>query len=259
MYSPWRFIRTFIVAAALLTAGNAHAIVLDWSHVSWAPGSLSNSYDIDGHPTNGNDITIALSGNTNKLTVDPATGAAAPHIGNSLQGGHGGDHSLFIGGDLSTQTNFTVTVSFTGGLNAATNVSFKLFDIDMGVDREKILNIYGLLSDGTRVAATITDLGSAVSANGTGLSQVLTGNVASADTGASSGNGNATFSFGAHAITSFTFDFKNDGGPPRFQSIGLYDIDFTPVPEINPTVVGAAACLFAGLMAIRFRRTPRAA
>jgi hypothetical protein len=259
MYFSWRLIRTLTVAAALLTAGNAHAIVLNWSDVSWKPGSLSNSYDIDGHPTNGNDITIALSGNTNKLTVDPATGMAAPHIGNSLQGGHGGDHSLFLGGDLSTQTNFTVTVSFTGGSNAASNVSFKLFDIDMGVDRERILNIYGLLSDGTRVAATISGIGSAVSLTGTGLSQVLTGNVASADTGANSGNGNATISFGAHTITSFTFDFKNDGGPARFQSIGLFDIDFTPVPEINPAVVGAAACLFAGVIAFRFRRAPRAA
>lgn len=256
MCFSWRSLSTF-TAAVLLAAGNAHAVVLDWSNVAWTPGSLSNSYDVDG--TVGNDITIALSGNTNKLTVDPATGIAAPHINNSLQGGYGGDHSLYLGGDLSTQTNFTVTVTFTGQYNAATNVSFTIFDIDMGADREKILNIYGLLSDGTKVAGTITGLGSAVSLAGTGLSQVLTGNAAVDNTGANSGNGNATISFGSHAITSFSFDFKNDGGPPRFQSIGLFDIDFTPVPEINPAWVGAGACVLGGFIALRFRRTPNAA
>jgi hypothetical protein len=258
MYFPWRRLSTF-TAAILLAAGNAHAVVLDWSNVAWTPGSLSNSYDVDGYAPNGNDITIAISGNTNKLTVNPATGVAAPSIANSLQGGYGGDHSLFLGGDLSTQTNFTVTVTFTGQYNAATGVSFTIFDIDMGVDREKIVNIWGVLSDGTRVAPTISGLGSAVSLTGTGLSQVLTGNAAVADTGANSGNGNATISFGSHAIRSFSFDFQNDGGPARFQSIGLYDINFTPVPEINPAFVGAGACVLGGLIALRSRRTRNAA
>ena len=257
MYFPWRSLSTF-TAAILLAAGSAHGVVLNWSNVAWVPGSLSNSYDIDGYAANGNDITIALTGNVNKLTIDPVTGIAAPHVGNSLHGGYGGDHSLFLGGDLSTQTNFTVTVSFTGQYGAATDVSFTIFDIDMGVDRERIVNIYGVLSDGTRVAPIISGLGSAVSLTGTGLSQVLTGTAVAEDTGVNSGNGNATFSFGSYAITSFTFDFKNDGGPPRFQSIGLYDINFTPVPEINPAFIGVGACVLGGFIALRMRRTPKA-
>ena len=253
MYFPWRLLRTSTAAIFLIAAADVHAVVLDWSNVTWAPGSLSNSYDIDGYAGNGNDITIAVSGNTNKLTTDPVTGLPSPSISNSLEGGYGGDHSLFLGGDLSTQTNFTVTVTFTGQYNAATGVSFSLFDIDMGVDREKILNIYGVLADGTRIAPTISGLGSAVTLSGTGLSQVLTGNVASSDTGTSSGNGNATISFGAYAITSFSFDFKNDGGPPRFQSIGLYDISFTPVPEINPAWTAVLSCLAAAGFILRHR------
>lgn len=163
MYFARRCLRIF-GAALFAAAAHAHAVVLDWSAVSWTPGSLSNSYHVDGYTHNGNDITIGITGNTNKLTTDPATGLAAPGISNSLEGGTGGDHSLILAGDLSTQTNFTVTVTFTGQYNAATEVSFKIFDIDMGTDREKILNIYGLLSDGvTKVAPTITDLGASVS------------------------------------------------------------------------------------------------
>ena len=245
MYAPRRFFGIF-GAAMLAAVAHSHAIVLDWSTVSWAPGSLSNAYDIDGFSQNGNDISITVSGNTNKLTTDPVTGLAAPSIAASLEGGTGGDHSLILAGDLSTQTNFTVTVTFTGMYNAATDVSFTIFDIDMGVDREKILNIYGLLSNGTKVAPTITNLGSAVTLNGTDFTQVLTGNAASPDTGPNSANGNVTISFGNVAIQSFTFDFKNDGGPPRFQSVSLYDINFTPVPEINPALTAALSCFTAG-------------
>ena len=253
MLCTWR-LPLIIAAAIVLMAGNARAVVLDWSNVTWTPGSLSNSYDIDGYTSNGNDITVSISGNTNKLTVDPVTGLAAPSISNSLQGGYGGDHSLFLGGDLSTQTNFTVTVLFTGRYNAATDVSFSLFDVDMGADHEKILNIYALLSDGSKVAATISGVGSAVTLSGLGLAQLLTGNAAAADTGAGSGNGNATIGFGSLAITGFSFDFKNDGGPPRFQSIGLFDINFTPVPEINPAWIGGAICVIGAFAAIRLRR-----
>ena len=127
----------------------------------------------------------------------------------------------------------------------------------MGIDHEKILTIYGLLSDGTKVAPTISGVGSAIALSGTGLNQVLTGNAAAADTGAGSANGNATISFGSYAITGFTFDFKNDGGPPRFQSIGMFDINFTPVPEVNPAWIGAGACAIAALAALWRRRKTR--
>ena len=85
MKNAWRFL-LFTATASLLVAGNAHAVVLNWSNVTWTPGSLSNSYDVDGFTSNGNDLTVAISGNTNKLTVDPVTGIAAPNISNSLAG-----------------------------------------------------------------------------------------------------------------------------------------------------------------------------
>lgn len=152
-----------------------------------------------------------------------------------------------------------VTVTFTGQYNAALNVSFSLFDIDNGPDREKIVNIYGLLSDGvTKVAPSVTVQNpGTVSLTGSGLTQTLTGNVASPDTGVNSSNGNATFNFGNTAIGSFSFDFKNEGGAPRFQAIALYDITFTPVPEVNPAISGGVACIFAVLITLRMQRRRR--
>jgi hypothetical protein len=127
----------------------------------------------------------------------------------------------------------------------------------MGSDHEKIVNNFALLSDGSKVAATISGVGSAITLSGVGLAHVLTGNAAVADTGAGSANGNATIGFGSTAITGFSFDFKNDGGPPRFQSIGLFDINFTPVPEINPAWAGGSACLIAAFATFWRRRKAR--
>ena len=57
----------------------APAVTLDWSTVTWTAGSLSNSYDVD--PTNpGNDITIAMSGNTGNFN------SGSPSIGTGLGG-----------------------------------------------------------------------------------------------------------------------------------------------------------------------------
>lgn len=259
MSTPQRF-PGILFALFLGAVAHADAVVLDWSTVAWTPGSLTNSYDVDGNTANGNDITITITGNTPNLTTDPGTGKASPAISSTLEGGMAGDKSLFIGGNLSTQTNFTVTVTFTGDRNAATGVSFSIFDIDFGPDHEKIQNIYGKLSDGTQVFPTITSLGSAITPSGSDLGLVLTGANAAADTGATSADGNATFSFGNTAISSFTFDFKNDGGPPRFQAISLFDINFTPVPEMNPALVGAASSAMAAVIALlRCRRAERTA
>ncbi len=59
----------FVCAAALAVSTSLHAatLTLDWNLVTWAPGQLSQSFDID--PSNpGNDITITVSGNTNRIS-----------------------------------------------------------------------------------------------------------------------------------------------------------------------------------------------
>jgi hypothetical protein len=87
---------------------------------------------------------------------------------------------------------------------------------------------------------------------GSGLSQVVNGTATVGDTGTASSAGNVMISFGSTAISSFTFtygsgsDTKND---PTAQHIGLHDITFTPVPEINPALSAALSCFAAtGLM-----------
>jgi hypothetical protein len=218
---------------------------------------LVNSYDLTGDAVN--DITVTItSKQANIWANDPTTGTQTPVVNQTLTGGLSPvENSLMLAANLKTQSDVTVQLSFTGGNGAlntpgAANVSFTIFDIDVSTNSDIISGIYGVAPDGTHVAATITNVGSTVTLTGSGLTQTLTGNGPSPD---NSGNGNATISFGAAIITDVFFTFSNTAGAPRYQDIGIGDITFTPVPEINPATASAISCLLAvGLTVFAHRR-----
>ena len=236
---------------------SAHALVLDWDAVTWNDGSLINSYDLNSDAVD--DITVRItSQQANIWATDPTSGTQTPTINQTLTGGLSPvENSLMLAANLKTHSDATVQLTFTGGpYPGADNVSFTIFDIDITTNADIISNIYGVALDGTNVAATITDVGSAVTLSGTGLNQVLTGNTASAN---NSSNGNATISFGSTIITDVFFTFSNTAGAPRYQDIALSDISFTPVPEMNPAATAAASCIAAmGLTVLLQRRARRA-
>jgi hypothetical protein len=253
-----RFWAFAAVSLALLggLADTARALVVDWDAVAWTDGALNNSLDVNNDGIN--DITVAMtSQQANIWANDPATGTQTPTVNQSLTGGlTPAQNSLNLAANLKTQSNLTVHLTFTGAQAGAFNVSFTIFDIDVTTNADIIDTIYGVALNGTHIAATITNVGSAVDHTGTGLNQVLEGNVASADT---SSNGNATISFGSAIITDVFFTFSNTSGAPRFQNIGIGDINFTPVPEVNPAAVAGASCIAAiGLTVLLQRRARRA-
>jgi hypothetical protein len=260
--SRYRTVTVFGLSLALLLAVwavPAKALVLDWDGVTWTPGSLSNSFNLNGDAFN--DVTVAItSQNPNIFTNDPTTGTMTPAINQTMTGGLvPAQNSLIIAANLHTNSNLTVHFSFTGGtagnLPGANNVSFTIFDIDVTTNSDIISNIYGVAPDGTHVAATISNLGSAVTPGGSGLTQTLTGNAASAN---NSSNGNATISFGSTLITDLYFTFGNTAGAPRYQDIGIGDLTFTPVPEINPAISASISSFIAvGLTVLMQRRAKK--
>lgn len=252
------FAAVFLVVLGGL-ATPAHALILDWDSVAWNDGSLINSYDLNSDTIN--DITVTItSQQANIWATDPATGTQTPTVNQSLTGGLVPvEDALNLAANLKTHSDVTIQLSFTGALEGAANVSFTLFDIDVTTNSDIISEIYGVAYDGTHIAATITNVGSAVTLSGTGLNQVLTGNTASADSGPGSSNGNATISFGSTIITDVFFTFSNTAGAPRFQNIAVGDISFTPVPEMNPATTTAACCVAAMVLAILLQRRARRA
>ena len=233
-----------------------HAVTLDWDGVSWTPGSLSNSYDIDPLRA-GNDITLALTGNTGQFA--PKNGFAMPSTQNFIEGGLSPvQNALVLHLDLAnTSQSVTMTVNFSAQYTqGVANVSFTIFDVDFssGGFQDQLRSITALSIDGTTLIAPTITTSSANSVSGTGFNKVVTGVSGNTDTGATSGNGNVTISFGAAAIKSFTFIYGSGStapADPTTQGIALHDITFTPVPEINPAWSTVASCLIAAVFILR--------
>jgi hypothetical protein len=247
--------RVGIVGAICLLIGlastrSANALVLDWDGVAWSPGSLINSYDLNGDSVN--DVTVTVnSQQANIWQNDPTSGIQTPLVNKTLTGGIlPPQNSLMLAANLHTNSSATIQLSFPATLGSI-NVSFTIFDIDVTTNSDIISNIYGVALDGTHIAATITNVGPAVILSGSGLTYKLTGNAASPD---NSSNGNATISFGSNMITDVFFTFGNTAGAPRYQDIAIGDINFTPVPEMNPAAVSVGSCLLAAGMTVLVHR-----
>ena len=251
------------LACAFPRAG--HAIVLDWSSVTWTPGSLSNSYDIDS-ASPGNDITITIGGSTGELTTDPVSGLMSPDISTAHEGGQTPVRpSLNLAMDLGKQDRvITVTITFSNEYALGIEgLSFTIFGIDRPSAAandyiDQLRSIQGTSITGTSMAPTISGVGSSVSLTGSGLSQVLTATNAVARAGATSSSGNATLSFGP-GVRSVSFSFGDDNpafNNPIPQDISLGSINFSPVPEVNPALGAAVICALA--VTVRRWKTRRA-
>lgn len=248
-----RFLRSAMIAPFLVATANA--VTLDWSGVTWTPGSLNNSYDVD--PANpGNDATFALSGNTSQFIN------SAPAINTNLQGGLAvAPQALNLFVDFASQAqSVTVNVAFSPSYTlGVTDVSFTIFDVDAvngggSSFQDVIRSIVGIAPDGSQVAATLTTSATpSYTVTGTGLNQVVAGAANSNNTGAGSENGNVTISF-TGPITSFSFVYgagTNTIADPTQQQISMSNLTFTPVPEINPTWSAVGSCLLAAVLILR--------
>lgn len=251
----------FVVALAALSR-TVQGVTLDWDSVTWAAGTFSHGYDIDATKA-GNDITVTVSGNTAQLQPELVSPyPQTPAITKDFLGGLGTAQntlSLAVNFTDKTQT-ITVTVDFSALYTLGVqNVSFTIFDVDFSnvsnnTYQDQLSSITALSIDGTTpVAPTITTSVSNAR-TGSGLTQVVTGNASVNDLGSNTGNGNVTISFGATAIKSFTFTYGSGSGTvddPTYQHIGVHDITFTPVPEINPAWSALGSCLLAGALILR--------
>jgi hypothetical protein len=235
-----------------LGSGSAQAVLLDWSGVSWTGGTLANSYNPDSTFV-GDDLTIAVSGDTGKLR------SGYPKIDSTFNS----VNALQLLGDFNKEEqSLTVTVTFnynTWLANGAYDVSFQLFDIDTdGTYVDQIRSITATTLQGGTIGATLTGGSSVALANNGTVSATATG---TALEGPSSTGGNLNVDFGTNIITELTFTFGNDPGAknnPREQDLGIYNITFKKhaIPETGTSLIAAAGC---GLTALfgrwRWRRS----
>jgi hypothetical protein len=248
-----------ILAIALFTTSTARSALVDWSTLSWAAGSLSNSYDVDPSSPD-NDATFTITGDTGQFTTALASGVQTPAITSDLTGGFPAGHmSLQLSVDFAASSqSVTVTIDFSN-LYAfgVANVSFKLFDVDFRNSggnsyQDLISGIYATSITGTLIAPTITGSANNTVA-GSGINQTVTGTAQTAD---NSSAANATISFNTINIRSVTFTYSSTSAfaDPTYQHIALDNISYSTVPEANNYWVGLFGCIVAMLSALKRSR-----
>jgi hypothetical protein len=248
----------FLLCATCRPVG---ATLVDWNTLTWAPGSLSNSYDVDpGHA--GNDVTVAVTGDTGQLVNALGTSTLTPAITSNLTGGFTPVHpSLQMSVDFASNAqSITITLNFSAYVTGVNNVSFNLFDIDFrnsggNTYQDTISSITATNTTGGSIAPTITGLGRFVSLSGSGLGQTLTGTGVANDT---SSDGNATISFNANNISSISFTYSSSAmfANPTYQHIALDNISFTPTPEVNAGWISMAFCGLIAATSLRRKQKP---
>jgi hypothetical protein len=259
-----QFFSRFLVFLCLgsLLSPIAQGITLDWDTVTWTAGTLSHSYDVDPAKA-GNDITVSVSGNTSRLTTELVSpNPMTPAITTDFQGGlTTAQNTLCLAVNFTDQSqSVTVTVDFSSLYSLGVkNVSFTLFDIDFSnvtnnTYQDRLTGITATSIDGTTLVAPTITTSAANTLSGSGLNYVVTGTASATDVGSNTGNGNVTISFGTTAIRSFTFTYGSGTGTvpdPTYQHVGLHDISFTAVPEINPAWSAVGSCLLAFALILR--------
>src|SRR5947209_3608212 len=139
------FLLALNCAAFVLFTHSASAALVNWDVLTWTPGTVSTSYDVDPSSA-GTDVTFTITSTKTNFTNDKATGTITPAITMSLQGGVSPlEKSLQMAASLGTNSRVTMTVGFsslyTQGVN---NVSFSIFDIDVETNRDVISGIFGI-------------------------------------------------------------------------------------------------------------------
>ncbi len=157
-----------------------------------------------------------------------------------------------------------MTVNFSAlYAQGVTNVRLQLFDVDFASSpgnsganfQDQIRSMSALSIDGTTLIAPTITISPNNSLSGSGLNQVVNGITTTNDTGAGSGAANVTIDFGSAAIQSFTFTYgsgSNTNSDPTLEHIGIYNIDYSVLPESS----SLGACTAIATLAIWFSRRP---
>jgi hypothetical protein len=261
-----RFPVSLLILAFLCMAETSlPAYLLDWNTVSWANGSLSNTYsNVNG---SGVDVTVSITGSTTRLAAGPNAGdPQSPYLSNTvLTGGQTTpSNSLFILANYSNTTQqVVVTVTFS---KAVANVNYTLFDVDRGTlvsgnsytFTDQISNITS--SNGTTTYASslsTVGTGSTMATSGTGTSQIVFGTGVSDPT---QNLGNLTVNNGSQSVTSSTFTYGSYGATtqanPDQQGISLANISFTVVPEPSWALASVLLCFWGAWKSRRGTRRP---
>ena len=231
--------------AFLLSANVSHAVLLDWAALpggqTWAAGSLTNSYNLDG--VAGNDIQISVVSSGITFASD-SNGSYPQNVSDPvIRSGTQGLQLWSSAGFTNSTNKITVTITFLGTYASGTAASFSLFDVDAASGASGFIDKVSItaLKGATPVTLTATNIGGTASNTiaGSGTTNpIVTGKTSVGNI--SDTRGDVNVSTGAQFVTSITFVWNNPGPNFSSQAIDLGNITFTP--EVGGSAGALLAC-----------------
>jgi hypothetical protein len=219
-------------AIALFCSGQAEATLVVFPNTGWTAGApaagQTTSQTFSGTPG----LTVSI--NNNGSAAQGATWASGYPALNSTQttGGFTGENGLqlYATSTSATTAYILTTVTFA---SPVTNVSFQIWDVDKlaGQFVDTITSIQALSDLGAvQAASSVTSAVSGFnSITGSGLGFVVTGTNGAGNT---TNQGTIDVSF-TGPITQFSFKWSNTDPGLGGQAIGLGQINYSVVPEMN--------------------------
>lgn len=202
--------------------------IFDWDAVTWAAGSLNNSYQLSNWGTIEFDIVSSAN-----LTSRASFGGQTPILTTAVSGGlNPAELGLAFNADNDNRSQEVVTTVTLP--RVVTGAQFKVFDIDQSSSFQDRVTVYGF-NNGIRVNAILTN-GSANTISGPSL-------LGSGGAGDTTNAGDGTFTF-LDPIDTIVIEYGN--GPsaptnPGNQSIAIHDFTFcTPqLPDLSVTKISS--------------------
>ena len=211
----------------VLSCPNGQSL-FDWDAVTWAAGSLNNSYQLSTWGT----IEFDIVSNAN-LTSRASFGGQTPILTTAVSGGlTPAQNSLAFNMDNANQSQEVVT---TVNLpQTVTGAQFKMFDIDQSSSFQDRVTVYGF-DNGLRVNAVLTN-GSANTISGPSL-------LGTGGAGDTTDDGDGTFTF-LDPIDTIVIEYGSGTAAPTNpgnQSIAIHDFIFcTPdLADLNVTKISS--------------------
>lgn len=244
-----RYILASVLIAALHSTGLAQTSTFSFVGRSW-PIGLSNSYSF-ANGTIG--FTVAPTNQSSPLAL--YNGVQTPNIFQGTFGGSAVSTSVLAlalddNGNNAGATN-VINFNYPGGVK---NVSFTMFGIDAGTGFNDKITVT-IKRNGIQLSnslITITAFNpSFVSAAGN-IATGIAGPVP--DTGAGSGNANATFQINASTIIDEIDLLWNGGSNKTYHTVFFSDISFAAVPEPTTWALIGISTLGAGAFMWRKKR-----
>ena len=251
-----------LIGVLLVSAARLDAAMFDWpSSPGWTAGAPNPGETKSQSFTsvNPNDITVDINNSgAGPQGVVWQTGAGGyPQINfNNDTGGFSGVNALqlLVTSSQAVGNYVRTTVSFA---TPVINLSFQIWDVDAvaGQFVDTIANIQALAQGGGTVGAN--SVTSAVAGfntiTGTGLATIVRG-IANANNASNQGTIDIVFN---GPITQFSFEWSNNDPALGAQGIALGPLTYSPVPEIDPSWIAAAACAVAAGIELLRRKSNR--